>query len=544
MGFFNPSIIIVVKHQAPSCCIYFGRYLATYMNSSSKSSSTAKKGIVYLVGAGPGDPGLLTLRAKECIEQADVLVYDYLSNAEFLLMARRDCERIYAGKKARDHALTQDQINALIVEKAQQGKVVTRLKGGDPVLFGRGAEEAAELAAAGVAYEIVPGVSSSIAGPIYAGIPVTHRAHASQLTIFTGHEDPTKTESSLDYEHLAKTPGTRVMLMGVERMMEITQKLVQHGSAPNTPVALVRWATRGNQRTLVGTLADIAEKVKATGFQAPAVCVIGDVVKERQHINWFEDRPLFGKRIVVTRTRHQAGALTQKLAKLGADVIELPTIRIQEPHNLLEFGEMVQDCHKFDWIVFTSPNGVEAFFQMFYKLYNDARNIGPAKIACIGPGTAEKVKQYHLAVDLMPEKYVAESLVESLLSEGVENLTVLWVRAAGARDVVSKKLDQAGAIVDEAIAYQTVPEREDNQSAITRMQEEGADVITFTSASTVDSFFALGLQLPQGIKIASIGPVTSAAISKHKLKVDIEAQEHSIPGLIQAVRTLCTASTA
>ena len=501
-------------------------------------SAPSSPGIVYLVGAGPGDPGLLTLRAKECIEIADVIIYDYLSNAEFLRMARADSERIYAGKKAKDHTLTQDEINALIVAKAKEGKIVTRLKGGDPVLFGRGAEEAAELAAAGIRYEIVPGVSSSIAGPIYAGIPVTHRSHASQLTIFTGHEDPTKPESSLDYAHLAKTPGTRVMLMGVERMMEITQELIKHGASAETPVALVRWATRGNQQTLVGTLGTIAEQVKASGFKAPAVCVIGDVVKERENINWFEDRPLFGKRIVVTRTRHQAGGLTKQLSKLGADVIELPTIKIVEPKNLLEFGELVQDCYTYDWIVFSSPNGVEAFFKMFYKLYSDARSIGPAKIAVIGPGTAEKVKDYHMAVDLMPEKkFVAEGLIEKFKKdEHMEHLKVLWVRAEDAREVIADGLNKLGAIVDEALAYRTVPERDDNQAAIARMTEEGADVITFTSASTVECFFALGLELPKGVKIASIGPVTSDALKKRGLKIDIEAQEYSIPGLVKALQ--------
>lgn len=500
-------------------------------------SAPTSPGIVYLVGAGPGDPGLLTLRAKECIEIADVIVYDYLSNAEFLRMARADSERIYAGKKAKDHTLTQDEINALIVAKAKEGKIVTRLKGGDPVLFGRGAEEAAELAAAGIRYEIVPGVSSSIAGPIYAGIPVTHRSHASQLTIFTGHEDPTKPESSLDYAHLAKTPGTRVMLMGVERMMEITQELIKHGASAETPVALVRWATRGNQQTLVGTLGTIAEQVKASGFKAPAVCVIGDVVKERENINWFEDRPLFGKRIVVTRTRHQAGGLTKQLSKLGADVIELPTIKIVEPKNLLEFGELVQDCYTYDWIVFSSPNGVEAFFKMFYKLYTDARSIGPAKIAVIGPGTAEKVKEYHMAVDLMPEKkFVAEGLIEKFKKdEAMEHLKVLWVRAEEAREVIAEGLNKMGAIVDEALAYRTVPERDDNQAAIARMTEEGADVITFTSSSTVECFFALGLELPKGVKIASIGPVTTDALKERGLKPDIEAQEYSIPGLIKAI---------
>ena len=507
----------------------------------SKSISPSK-GIVYLVGAGPGDPGLLTLRAKECIEEADVLIYDYLSNPEFLRMAKAGSERIYAGKKAKDHTLTQDQINALIVAKAKEGKVVTRLKGGDPVLFGRGAEEAAELAAAGIRYEIVPGVSSSIAGPIYAGIPVTHRSHASQLTIFTGHEDPTKPESSLDYAHLAKTPGTRVMLMGVERMMEITGELMKHGAAAETPVALVRWATRGNQQTLVATLGTIADKVKETGFKAPAVCVIGDVVKERENINWFEDRPLFGRRIIVTRTRHQAGGLTKELSKLGADVIELPTIKIVEPQNPMLFGELVQDCHTYDWIVFTSPNGVDAFFTMFYKLYNDARSIGGAKIACIGPGTADKVKQYHMAVDLMPSKFVAEGLVKKFQEdESIENQTILWVKADEAREVIAEGLTKQGAIVDEGIAYRTVPETEDNQSAIARMNEEGADIITFTSSSTVECFFALGLELPKGIKIASIGPVTSDTLRKRGLKIDIEAKEFSIPGLVKAIEAYCVA---
>ncbi len=496
---------------------------------------TKRPGIVYLVGAGPGDPGLLTIKAKECIEAADVLIYDYLSNPEFLRMSKPGAERIYAGKKAKDHTLTQDQINALIVAKAKEGKVVTRLKGGDPVLFGRGAEEAAELAAAGVAYEIVPGVSSALAGPIYAGIPVTHRSHASQLTIFTGHEDPNKPESSLDYAQLAKTPGTKVMLMGVERMMAITAELIAHGASPDTPVGLVRWATRGNQQTLTGTLATIAQQVTDTGFQAPAVCVIGDVVKEREHINWFEKRPLFGKRIVVTRTRHQAGGLTKQLAQLGADVIELPTIRIDEPNDMLGFGEMVQDCHKYDWIIFSSPNGVDAFFTMFYKLYTDARSIGGARIACIGPGTADKVKQYHLAVDLMPKKFVAESLVEAFKEHNIENQTLLWVRAEEARDVIALGLSKQGAIIDEALAYRTIPEREDNASAIARMQTEGADIITFTSASTVECFFALGLALPKDIKIASIGPVTTEALRKQGLRPHVEAKDYSIPGLVEAV---------
>lgn len=502
----------------------------------SKAPSPAP-GICYLVGAGPGDPGLLTLKGKECIETADVLVYDYLCNPELLRHGRPGAQRLYVGKKAGAHTLTQDQINELIVKLTHEGKTVTRLKGGDPVLFGRGAEEAAELAKAGVRFEIVPGITSAIAGPAYAGIPVTHRDHASQLTIFTGHEDPTKADTSLDYAKLAQAEGTKVFLMGVERMGEITGELLKHGANPDTPMALVRWATHGRQQTLVATLGTMAQRVKETGFKAPAVAVVGDVVKERTAINWFENRPLFGKRIVVTRTRQQAGAVSRKLRDLGADVIELPTIRIVEPHNRMAFGELVQDCHTYDWIVFTSPNGVDAFFTMFDKLYQDARSIGGARIACIGPGTAEKVRARHLAVDLMPEKdFVAEGLVKAFKDhQNMEHVSVLWVKAEQTREIIASGLTDLGAIVDEAIAYRTVPENEDNLEALARLTEEGADMITFTSASTVDGFMDLKVELPKGIKIASIGPVTSAAIRRHGLKVNVEAKTHSIPGLVEAV---------
>lgn len=495
------------------------------------------KGICYLVGSGPGDPGLLTLKGKECIEAADVLVYDYLCNPELLRFAKPGATKIYVGKKARDHTMSQEEINALIVKLTSEGKVVTRLKGGDPVLFGRGAEEAGELARAGVRFEIVPGISSAIAGPAYAGIPVTHREHCSQLTIFTGHEDPTKAGSSLDYDQLARAAGTKVFLMGIERIEEITAEMIKHGASADTPVALVRWATLGRQKTLTGNLGNIAAKVRETGFKAPAVAVIGDVVTERASINWFEERPLFGRRIVVTRTRQQAGALTRKLADLGADVIELPTIRIEPPRNLMAFGELVQDAHKYDWIVFTSPNGVDAFFRMFFKLYTDAREIGGAKIAAIGPGTADKIREFHLAVDLMPEKdFVAEGLVKAFKERNsVENQTILWVRADEAREVIANELTGLGAIVDEAIAYRTVPEKEDNLEALARLKDEGADMITFTSSSTVECFLDLGVPLSKATKVASIGPVTSATLKKHGLKVDIEAREHTIPGLVAAI---------
>lgn len=510
-----------------------------------KSSSSRNPGICYLVGAGPGDPGLMTLRGRECIEMADIILYDYLSNADFLKWAKPDAEKIYVGKKAKDHALPQGGINELLVQKTREGKIVTRLKGGDPLIFGRGGEEAQELRAAGVPFEIVPGISSSIAGPAYAGIPVTHRAHNAQLTIFTGHEDPTKAESSIDYEQIAKAPGTKVMLMGVERLGIITAKLQEHGLDPGTPVALVRWATTGNQQTVTGTVATIADVVEKSGFKAPAVCVIGGVVGLRDELNWFENRPLFGKRVVVTRTRQQIGGVSRMLRDLGADVMEVPTIRIgpSEGADLRAFAEMVKDAHRYDWLIFTSPNAVDYFFEMFFRLYQDIRSIGGPRIAAIGPGTEARLKERGLAVDLLPKKSVAEGLADAFEEEvgSLENLTMFWPRAEGAREVLSERLIDAGVILDEGIAYRTVPETDDPTGAVARFKEEGADIITFTSSSTVDCFFDLGLELPEGIKIASIGPITSDTIRNHGLTVDIEADPHDIPGLVEAVRKLAGA---
>ena len=499
--------------------------------------SSASKGICYLAGAGPGDIGLVTLKVREVVEHAEVIVYDYLCNPEILTWAPAGVELIYAGKKAGQHTLKQEEIDALLVKKTRAGRRVVRLKGGDPFVFGRGGEEAEALAAAGLKFEIIPGISSAIAAPAYAGIPVTHRDHAAQLTIFTGHEDPTKAESSLNFAQLAKTPGTKVMLMGVERIGVITARLIEHGAAPETPFALVRWGTTGRQQTLRGTLGDIAGKVAASGFQAPAVAVIGGVVELRDRLNWFESRPLFGQRIIVTRTRKQAGGLTATLRQLGADVFELPTIRIEPPKELRDFAELVRDVHGYEWLVFTSPNGVAAFFDIFFKLYNDVRSIGGVKIAAIGPATAAKVREYHLAVDLQPEEFVAEAVVKAFKAQGsIENVTILLARAEGARDVLPQELAKLGAIVDQAIAYRTVPETEDVSGSLARFREEGADLITFTSSSTVENFMALKLPLPPGLKTASIGPITSQTMRDHGLTVDVEAKHYDIPGLVAAIR--------
>src|SRR5437763_616584 len=407
-------------------------------------------GKVYLVGAGPGDLGLVTLRAKECIENADVIVYDHLANPETLSWARDEAEIVYAGKKAGESQLSQQEINAVLINKAREGKQVVRLKGGDPFVFGRGAEEAQAIADAGIQFEIVPGITSAIAGPAYAGIPMTHRAHNSHVTFFTGHEDPAKAASAIDYAALAKLGGTQVMLMGVERLGVITSEMLKQGMRSDLPVALVRSATTGEQETLTGTLADIAKKAVASDFKAPAVAVFGEVVALRDGLSWYEKRPLLGKRIVVTRTRKQASVLSTELRALGAHVIELPTIRIEAPSDLRAFAELVQDAHVYDWIVFTSANGVEAFFDIFFKLYDDTREIGGARIAAIGPATAQRVKDLHLHVDLPPDEVVVEGIVrEFTQTASIENLRILLVRAEKARDALPKELSAMGAIVDE-----------------------------------------------------------------------------------------------
>lgn len=501
-----------------------------------------KTGICYLVGAGPGDPGLMTLRGKECIEIADVIVYDYLSNDDFLKWAKPGAELIYAGKKSKNHAIPQGGINELLVEKAKQGKIVTRLKGGDPLIFGRGGEEAEELFDAGVPFEFVPGISSSIAGPAYAGIPVTHRDHCSQLTIFTGHENPEKMESSIDYEQIAKAPGTKVMLMGVERLPIITERIVEAGGDPEMPVALVRWATTGQHRTITGTLATIAEVAREADFKAPAVAVFGTVVNCREKLNWFETRPLYGKRVVVTRTQKQASRMSKQLRDLGADVLEMPTIRMArtEGEEAKNFALCVTEAHTYDWLIFTSPNAVEYFFEAFYLIRDDARAIGGPRIAAVGPGTAAKLKEYRMATDLMPETHVAEELAAAFRKEAgsIENTTMLWIRAKGARDVLAKELTAAGVILDEAIAYETTSELDDPTGAVQRFREEGADFITFTSASTVEGFLDMGLTIPDETMIASIGPITSAALVENGYDPDAEAKSNDIPGLIQAVLDL------
>ena len=362
-------------------------------------------GTVYLVGAGPGDAGLLTLRGAELLGRADVVVHDALVNPDLLRLAPAGAEIIYGGKRAKDHAIPQDDLNQLLIAKAREGKCVVRLKGGDPYVFGRGGEEAEELADAGIHFEVVPGISSIVAGPNYAGIPLTHREHCSSFTVITGHEDPAKPETALDYDQLARTPGTKVVLMGVERIRQIAESLVAHGMDKATPVGMVRWGTTGRQQSIEGTLGTIADVVSREKFSAPAVTIIGGVVKLRGKLNWFEHRPLFGQRIVVTRTREQASQLSRQLLELGAEVLEIPTIKMQPPDERVALVEALQGIGEYDWLVFTSPNGVTSFFEYFFKAFDDLRAIGNVRIAAVGPATAAKLKELHLRVEVMPEAH-------------------------------------------------------------------------------------------------------------------------------------------
>ena len=496
--------------------------------------SNGSKGLCVLAGAGPGDIGLVTLRTKETIEQAQVVVYDHLCNPAILKWAPADAELVCAGKRAGQHTLTQEEINRILVDKTKEGKRVVRLKGGDPFVFGRGGEEAEALAAAGLPFEIVPGVTSAIAVPAYAGIPLTHRDFASSFTVFTGHEDPSKNQATIDYRALVAGHGTLVAMMGMNRLASIVQELLANGADPHLPVALIRWGTTGSQETLVGELGSIV--AASDGFQPPAIAIFGRVVDLRDKLRWFERRPLFGKRIVVTRSRKQSSALSAKLRVLGADVYELPTIRVVPPENLVEFGELVRDAFQYDWLVFTSVNGVDAFFDMFYRLYDDSRSIGNVKIAAIGPATARRIKDFHLAVDLQPKEFVSEAMIDELLEFGsVENLKFLLARAQGARDLLPKRLSELGAIVDEAIAYRTIPETTDAEGGLERFRTEGADMITFTSSSTVENFLALQVPLPESLKTASIGPITSDTMRKNGLTVGVEAARYDLDGLVDAI---------
>ena len=399
---------------------------------------------------------------------------------------------------------------------------------------------------AGFNFEIVPGISSSIAAPAYAGIPVTHRGVATAFMVVTGHEDPTKEKTQVDWAGVAKFFGTRVILMGVERIGTIAEELMRHGASPETPVAMVRWGTTGRQQTIQGTLATIAEVASRADFKPPAVTVVGEGVRLRENLNWFEQRPLFSRRIVVTRSREQASELVRQLGELGADVLEIPTIRIKPPQSLAPLREAVGGLGEYDWLVFTSPNGVDAFFREFFVHHKDIREMGPLKIAAIGAVTSQKLAELHLEVDLQPMEFTTEALLaEFKKSVSCENLKMLMPRADLADQRLARGLEDLGAIVDDVDAYQTVPDTEDRNGHRARLLSEGADIVTFTSSSTVANFCnlvdvpALMKHYPQ-MRFVSIGPQTSLAAREKGLEVAIEAKIHTVPGLVDAILALLT----
>ncbi len=502
--------------------------------------NNADNNTVYLVGAGPGDPELMTLRGRELVERADCLVYDALAAPEMLQWVREDCEKIYVGKRAGSHAMPQADINRLLVDCGRRCACTVRLKGGDPYVFGRGGEEAAALQAAGIRFCVVPGISSAIAGPACAGIPVTHRAHCTQFTVFTGHEDATKAESTLDIPGIAAAKGTKIMLMGMSRLRETLEALMAAGQGGSVPAAAVQWAATGRQRSVRATVDSLADAVEAAGLGAPAVVVIGEVVSEAEVLDWHSQLPLAGRRILVTRTREQSSQLGQQLAELGADVLTLPTIRIVPPTDREGFAAAVVDSRHYDWLIFSSPNGVKRFFDAFFAVYEDIRELGGARLAAVGSATAAELKKYGLMVDIMPRKAVAEALIAEFDRKaddfgGVANVTMLWVHSEKGRDVIYKELMERQAIVDECVAYNTVPETEDPTGARARLESEGVDWLTFASSSAVRSFMDMGIDLPEGSRIASIGPVTTATLAEYGLQPDAEAKKHNIPGLVQAI---------
>ncbi len=497
--------------------------------------------MVYLVGAGPGDAGLLTLRGAELLGRADVVVYDALVNPELLRLAPKTAEIIYGGKRAREHVMPQSELNQLLIEKARAGKIVVRLKGGDPYVFGRGGEEAEQMADADIPFEVVPGVSSFVAVPNYAGVPLTHRDFCSKLTLITGHEDPAKEAATIDWAQVARTPGTQVIMMGTDRIGQIAATLVGHGMDRATPIAMVRWGTTGRQQSIEGTLATIGEVAARTRIGPPTVAVIGEVVKLRAKLNWFEQRPLFGQRVVVTRTREQAGQLSRQLQERGAEVLEIPTVKLEPPTRREDLVDALLELNAYDWLVFTSPNGVAKFFEYFFKQFHDMRDLGGARIAAVGPATANKLKELHLQVDLIPEEALAANIAESFAAyESIENLRICLLRAEVANRELPAALEALGAIVDDIPCYKTVAETEDNSGAAAKLLESGADWVTFTSASTVEHFYArfdlpaLLARFPQ-IQLASIGPETSKALAALGLKPAVEAKLHTIDGLVEAL---------
>lgn len=502
-------------------------------------------GKVYLVGAGPGDPGLITLRGKYLLEKAEVVVYDYLANKKLLNYTAPTAELIYAGKKGGGlHAFTQAGINQLLIDHAKAGKMVVRLKGGDPFIFGRGGEEIEDLVAEGIAFEVVPGVTSATAAATYAGIPITHREYTASVAFVTGHEDPAKKYSNIEWEKLATGAGTIVIYMGIKTLPMLTKKLIGFGRSADTPVAVVRWASTPQQRSVVGTLATISDIVQKADIKPPALVIIGDVVKLRETIDWFEKRPLFGKRVVVTRTREQASELVAQLEENGADCLEYSTIHIEPVDDYSLLNQAFAEISQYHWILFTSINAITYFFKNLYAAGLDSRNLAGPKIAVVGKATADVLLQYGVKADLIPQQFTGKGLAEALLDSQVgTGSNILLPRAQKASEVLPETLTEAGAAVNIVPVYQNRPPQGRKEELCQQIEEGTIDLVTFTSSSTVTNFLTMlapkdkaDLQkLMAGVTIAAIGPVTAETLEENGLKPDIIPVRYTIKDMVHAI---------
>jgi uroporphyrinogen III methyltransferase/synthase len=496
-------------------------------------------GKVYLIGAGPGDPGLLTLKGKRCLEEADIVIYDYLVDARILAYARPGAELYYAGKKSGGDSIPQPEINRLILERALQGQTVARLKGGDPFLFGRGGEEAEELVAAGVPFEIVPGVTSALAVPAYAGIPVSHREYASAVAIVSGHKEVWENAPHLNWATLAGVGGTLVFLMGTRQLRSNMQRLINFGLPATTPVALIRWGTRPDQEVLTGTVGTIAGLAEERRFQPPAIAVVGEVVHLRERLRWFDTKPLFGKRIVVTRPRAQAGSFIELLEQHGAEVLRCPTIETVPLDSYARLDAALDELATYAWLIFTSVNGVNYFFARLRDRRQDIRTLGAVRIAAIGPETARAVESFHLRVDAVPQEYRAEAVIP-VLGE-VRGQRILLPRAAEARAVLPQELEALGAQVDEIAVYRTIRPLGTKVEEIRILLEQGKiDLVTFTSSSTVRNFVSLFPEddlrtLIGSTRVGCIGPITAATAREYGLDVAVQPASYTVPAFAEAI---------
>ncbi len=495
-------------------------------------------GRVFLVGAGPGDPKLLTLRGVECLRQAEVVIYDRLAAPELLEHAPASAERIFVGKGAGQHTMSQEQINELLVDRAQAGRMVVRLKGGDPYVFGRGGEEALFLAQACVAFEVVPGITSAIAGLSYAGIPVTHRGIATSFAVITGHEDPAKPDSAIDWARLARGADTLVFLMGIEHLNEIVGHLRASGRPARQPAAAVRWATTSRQEAVFGSLGDIVERVREAELGPPALVVVGDVVRLHEQLDWRAKLPLSGLRVLVTRARDQSSQLAARLAELGAVAIEYPTIEIRAADDGGAFEAALARLSEFAWVVFTSANGVDAVFDRLATRGADARAFGSAQVCAIGPSTAASLLTRGIIADWIPEEFISSAILQGFRAHDLRGAHVLLARADIAPAKLADALREQGAEVADVAAYRTAPAEESRTRLIEALEAGEVDIITLTSSSTVRNLMsAIGARrdLLRGVNIACIGPVTAATAEELGLTPDVIAQEHTVPGLIRAL---------